>query len=163
MREDKRKSREPKGVYRVKNWSEYNAGLIARGSLTMWIDESAFTSGSEARAVKRGRPQVYSDAMIRAVLTLEHVYHLTLRASQGFVQSLRELAFADLPVPNYTTLSRRAQELQVTLPEMSSGEPVHLVVDSRGVKLYGEGEWKVRKHDYSKRRTWSKVHLGLDV
>jgi hypothetical protein len=88
---------------------------------------------------------------------------LTLRAAQGFLQSLRELAFADLPVPNYTTLSRRAQELQVTLPEMSNGEPVHLVVDSTGVKLYGEGEWKVRKHGYSKRRTWRKVHLGLDV
>jgi hypothetical protein len=88
---------------------------------------------------------------------------LTLRAAQGFVQSLRELAFSELPVPNYTTLSRRAQELQVTLPDMSSGNPVHLVVDSTGVKLYGEGEWKVRKHRYSKRRTWRKVHLGLDV
>ena len=66
-------------------------------------------------------------------------------------------------MPNYTTLSRRAQELQVTLPEMSSGDPIHLVVDSTGVKLYGEGEWKVRKHGYSKRRTWRKVHLGLDV
>jgi hypothetical protein len=151
MRKDKRKSRDPKGIYRVRNWSEYNAGLIARGSLTMWIDESAFKSGSEARAVKRGRPQVYSDAMIQAVLTLKHVYHLTLRASQGFVQSLRELAFADLPVPNYTTLSRRAQELQVTLPEMSSGDPTHLVVDTTGVKLYGEGEWK--KHSGYHRRS----------
>lgn len=101
--------------------------------------------------------------MIQAVLTLKHVDHLTLRASQGFVQSLRELAFADLPVPSYTMLSRRAQELQVTLPEMSSGDPIHPVVDSTGGKLYGEGEWKVRKHGYSKRRTWRKVHLGLDV
>ena len=78
MRKDKRKSREPKGIYRVRNWSEYNAGLIARGSLTMWIDESAFRSGSEAGPVKRGRPQVYSDAMVQAVLTLKHVYHLAL-------------------------------------------------------------------------------------
>lgn len=93
----------------------------------------------------------------------KHVYHLTLRAAQGFVQSLRDLAIADLPVLNYTTLSRRAQELQVTLPEMSSGDPIHLVVDSTGVNLYGEGEWRVRKHGYSKRRTWRKVHLGLDV
>ena len=163
MRKDDRNRQEPKGVYRVRNWSEYNRGLIARGSLIMWIRESTFTGGSEAKPVTRGRPQVYSGTLIQALLTLKHVYHLTLRAAQGFVQSPRDLAFADLPVPNYTTLSRRAQELQVTLPEMSSGEPVHLVVDSRGVKLYGEGEWKVRKHDYSKRRTWSKVHLGLDV
>lgn len=118
-----------------------------------------------------GRPQLYSDALIQALLTFKHVYHFTLRAAQGFVQSLRNLAFADLPVPNYdrrkspwdTTLSRRAQELQVTLPEMSSGEPVHPIVHSTGAKLYGEGEWKVRKHGYSKRRTRRKVHLGLDV
>ena len=94
---------------------------------------------------------------------LKQVYHLTLRAAQGFAQSLRELAFAELPVPNYTTLSRRAQDLRVALPVTSSGEPLHLVVDSTGVKLYGEGEWKVRKHGYSKRRTWRKVHLGLDA
>ena len=88
---------------------------------------------------------------------------MTLRAAQGFAQSLRELAFAELPVPNYTTLSRRAQDLKVALPVTPSGEPLHLVVDSTGVKLYGEGEWKVRKHGYSKRRTWRKVHLGLDA
>jgi len=66
-------------------------------------------------------------------------------------------------VPNYTTLSRRVQELKVRLPALRSGEPLHLVVDSTSVKLYGEGEWKVRKHGYSKRRTWRKVHLGLDA
>jgi Transposase DDE domain len=76
----------------------------------MWIDESAFMSGSEARSVKRGRPQVYSDALIQAMLTLKHVYHLTLRSAQGFVQSLRELAFVGLSVPNHTTLSRRAHD-----------------------------------------------------
>jgi len=163
MRKDKRNSGEPKGVCRVRNWSEYNAGLIARGSVTMWINESALTMVSEAEPVMRGRPHVYSDALIQALLTLKQVYHLTLRAAQGFAQSLRELAFAELPVPNYTTLSRRAQDLKVALPVTPSGEPLHLVVDSTGVKLYGEGEWKVRKHGYSKRRTWRKVHLGLDA
>jgi hypothetical protein len=88
---------------------------------------------------------------------------LTLRATRGFAQSLGELAFAELPAPNCTTLSRRAQDLRVALPVTSSGEPLHLVVDSTGVKLYGEGEWKVRKHGYSKRRIGRKVHLGLDV
>ena len=129
----------------------------------MWINESALAMVSEAEPVMRGRPHVYSDALIQALLMLKQVYHLTLRAAQGFAQSLRELAFAELPVPNYTTLSRRAQDLRVALPVTSSGEPLHLVVDSTGVKLYGEGEWKVRKHGYSKRRTWRKVHLGLDV
>lgn len=118
----------------------------------MWIDESALMRGSEARAVRRGRPSVLG-RNDQAVLTLKHVYHLMLRAAQGFVQSLSALAFAELRVPNYTTLSRHAQDLQVILPDMSSGEPVHLGVDSTGVKLYGVCEWKVRKHGYSKRRT----------
>jgi hypothetical protein len=76
---------------------------------------------------------------------------------------MNKLAFADLPVPNYTTLCRRARELDVVLPALRSSEPLHLVVDSTGLKMFGEGEWKVRKHGYSKRRTWRKVHLAMDV
>jgi len=160
MRKDEHKTREPKGKYRVRNWTQYNAGLIARGDVTMWIEQRKTT---ETRLPKRGRPYAYSDAVIQMLLGLKQVYRLPLRALQGFAHSLRELAFADLPVPNYTTLSRRAQDLKVRLPALRSGEPLHLVVDSTGVKLYGEGEWKVRKHGYSKRRTWRKVHLGLDA
>src|SRR5260370_40595121 len=96
------------------------------------------------------------------LLGLKQVYRLPLRALQGFAQSLRELAFADLPVPNYTTLSRRAQDLRVALPVTSSGEPLQLVGDSTGVKLYGDGEWKVRRHGYSKRRAWRTGPLGRD-
>lgn len=162
MRKDERKTLEPKGKYRVRNWKQYNAGLIARGDVTMWIDQSALKT-TEVQLSKRGRPYTYSDAAIQMLLGLKQVYRLTLRALQGFVRSLRELAFADLPTPNYTTLSRRAQELKVRLPALRNGEALHLVVDSTGVKLYGEGEWKVRKHGYSKRRTWRKVHLGLDA
>ncbi len=82
---------------------------------------------------------------------------------QGFAGSLRKLAFPDLPVPNYTTLSRRAQNLKIVLPSSRPDEPLHLVIDSTGLKLYGEGEWKVRKHGWSKRRTWPKVHLAMDA
>ncbi|CAM2178647.1 hypothetical protein BO443_30034 [Burkholderia orbicola] len=102
---------------------------------------------------------MYSDALIQALLGLKTVFHLPLRALQGFAQSLRDLAFADLPVPNYTTVCRRVQTLQVKLPVIHSGEPLHLVVDSTGVKAFGEGEWKVHQHGYSKRRIWRKVHL----
>jgi Transposase DDE domain len=163
MRKDERETSEPKGVYRLRNWSEYNAGLIARGNVTMWIDESVLTNAVESGARKRGRPCIYADAVIQMLLGLKQVFRLPLRALQGFAQSLRELAFADLPVPNYSTLSRRAQTLTVLLPTLRSGEPLHLVVDSTGLKLYGEGEWKVRKHGYSKRRTWRKVHLAMDA
>ncbi len=128
----------------------------------MWIDETALASMPDAEPT-RGRPRLYSDALIQALLGLKTVFRLLLRALQGFAQSLRDLAFATLPVPNYTTLRRRAQTLAVQLPIICDGEPIHLVVDSTGVKVYGEGKWKVRQHGYSKRRTWRKVHLALDT
>ncbi|WP_069352788.1 IS5 family transposase [Burkholderia cenocepacia] len=162
MRRDKDKTSGPKARYRVKNWPAYIAGLINRGNVTMWIDEAALANTPGAQPT-RGRPRLYSDALIQALLGIKTVFRLPLRALQGFAQSLRELAFATLTVPNYTTLSRRAQTLEVQLPIAGDGEPIHLVVDSTGVKVYGEGEWKVRQHGYSKRRTWRKVHLGLDA
>ncbi|MGF6962519.1 IS5 family transposase [Paraburkholderia youngii] len=163
MRKDERKASEPKVVYRVRNWREYNTGLIARGDVTMWIDQSILTHGSEAGPTRRGRPPVYSDGAIQMLLSLKQVFHLPLRALQGFAQSLRKLAFPSLPVPNYTTLSRRAQTLKVALPARRPHESLHLVIDSTGLKVYGEGEWKVRKHGWSKRRTWRKVHLAMDA
>lgn len=163
MRKDKNKTSEPKARYRVRNWSTYNAGLINRGNVSMWIDQSELTRTPEHVPHRRGRPCVYADPTIQMLLTLKQVFRLPLRALQGFAQSQRDLAFAGLPVPNYTTVCRRAQTLQVQLPVIRSAEPLHLVVDSTGVKVYGEGEWKVRQHGYSKRRTWRKVHLALDA
>lgn len=128
----------------------------------MWIDQSLFEP-SDTGVSRRGRPCVYPDAVIQMLLGLKQVFHLPLRALQGFAMSLRRLAFAELPVPNYTTLSRRAQDLEVVLPAARPGEALHLVVDSTGLKVFGEGEWKVRKHGYSKRRTWRKVHLAMDA
>ena len=160
MRKDKSGTQEPK--YRVRNWAAYNAGLINRGNVTMWIDDNTLANMPDTEPT-RGRPRQYSDALIQALLGLKAVFHLPLRALQGFAQSLRDLAFAELPVPNYSTICRRVQTLQVKLPVIHSGEPLHLVVDSTGAKVYGEGEWKVRQHGYSKRRTWRKVHLALDA
>lgn len=129
----------------------------------MWVEESLLVPPTKAQSSRRGRPLVYTDALIQGLLGLKQVFQLPLRALQGFAQSLRALGFATLPVPNYTTLSRRAQNLNVVLPALRTGEPLHLVIDSTGLKLYGEGEWKVRKHGWSKRRTWRKVHLALDT
>lgn len=128
----------------------------------MWIDESLLAAPL-ADVSRRGRPCLYCDALIQGLLALKQVFRLTLRALQGFTQSLARLAFADLAVPNYTTLCRRAQSLDVALPLPPAGQPLHLVVDSTGLKLYGEGEWKVRKHGWAKRRTWRKVHLAMDA
>ncbi|MHA6907983.1 IS5 family transposase [Ralstonia pseudosolanacearum] len=161
-RDTTEKHAEPKAKYRVKYWAQYSAGLIARGDVTMWIDESMCTAPA-AQTPKRGHPLVYSDALIQGLLGFKQVFRLPLRALQGFAGSLRKLAFPDLPIPHYATLSRRAQGLEIVLPAWRSGEPVHLVIDSTGLKLYGEGEWKVRKHGWSKRRTWRKVHLAMDA
>ena len=163
MRKDNRLPTQPKGVYRVKNWPEYNAGLIQRGDVSIWMDEKMFASAPETSS-QRGRPEAYCDGVIQMLLTLKSVYRLPLRALQGFAMSLRRLALPALPVPNYSTLSRRAKALRVSLPVLrNAGEAVPLLVDSTGLKLFGEGEWKVRKHGYAKRRSWRKVHLGMDA
>lgn len=114
MRKDKHLPSQPKGVYRVKNWPEYNAGLIERGNVSIWMDEEMFAPMAGA-SVQRGRPQAYCDAVIQMLLALKSVYRLPLRALQGFAMSLRRLALPALPVPNYSTLSRRAKALRVSL------------------------------------------------
>lgn len=158
MRKDNRLPIRPEGLYRIKNWPEYNAGLIQRGDVSIWMDEKMFVS-APVTSSQRGRAQTYCDGAMQMLLALKSVYRLPLRALQGFAQSLRRLAMPSLPVPNYSTLSRRAKALQVTLPALRNvGEAVHLLVDSTGLKLFGEGEWKVRKHRYAKRRSWRKVH-----
>ena len=116
---------------------------------------------SSGASPARGQSVRYSDTAIECVLTLRSVYHLPLRATEGFARSIFELMGLDLDVPDYTTLCRRAKSLQITLPKKAEG-PLHLVIDSTGLKVYGEGEWKVRQHGYSKRRTWVKLHLAID-
>ncbi|KAF1018089.1 MAG: IS5 family transposase ISBam3 [Burkholderia gladioli] len=137
--------------------------MINRRNVTIWIDEAVLARIHDAIST-RGRPCLYGgDALIQALLGVKSVYRRTLRALQSFTQSLRDLAFPSLPVQNYTTLCRRAKTLHVELPILLDNEPIHLVVDSIGLKVYGEGEWKVRQHGYSKRRTWRKVHLALNA
>src|SRR6266849_2751509 len=151
-----------KTQYRIRNWREYNTALINRGSLTLWVDEEALTAWRYTGPAQRGAQYVYADAAIKCVLTLRAVYHLALRATEGLARSLLALLEAALPVPSYSTLSRRAAEAEVALGALPRSGPLHLVVDSSGFKVYGEGEWKVRLHGWSKRRTWRKLHLGVD-
>jgi len=149
--------------YRVRNWKEYNQALIRRGSLTVWIEEATLHAWCQnMRDGLVGAPTTYSDLAIQALLTLKAVFSLPLRQTQGFAQSVLQLMAADLPIPNYSTLSRRAEGLAVALPRRMKDEPLHVVIDSTGLKIYGEGEWKTRQHGVSKRRTWRKMHLGVD-
>ena len=151
-----------KTQYRIRNWSTYNAALIARGSLTLWVDEEALQAWRYTGPTQGGAQYVYAEAAIKCVLTLRVVYHLALRATEGLACSLFGLLATALPVPSSSTLSRRAAEVEVALGALPRSGPLHLVIDSSGFKVYGEGEWKVRQHGWSKRRTWRKLHLGVD-
>jgi hypothetical protein len=152
----------PTKRYRTRNWREYDRGLIARGDLTIWLSPDLDWNAPEGGA-RRGRPMVFSDAAIQCALTLKVIFGLPLRAAQGLVASLLRLAGLDWPVPHYSTLSRRQKDLTVVIPCRSRSEPLHLVVDSTGLKVLGEGEWKVKRHGADRRRVWRKVHLAVDA
>jgi hypothetical protein len=128
----------------------------------VWISPELAWHPAERRG-KRGRPPVFSDAAIQAVLTLKVLYQLPLRAAQRMAGSLIRLAGLDWLVPHYSTLSRRQKNLTVAIPYRPRGGPLHLVIDSTGLKVLGEGEWKVRRHGADKRRVWRKVHLVIDA
>jgi hypothetical protein len=154
--------KQKKTQYRVRNWGQYNAALVARGSLTLWVDEEALAAWQYTGPKQRGAQYVYAEAAIQCVLTLRAVYHVALRAAQGLAESVFTLLQVSLPVPTYSTLSRRGARSEIELSRLPSSGPVHLVLDSSGFKVYGEGEWKVRQHGWSKRRTWRKLHLAVD-
>jgi hypothetical protein len=127
--------------YRIRNWRAYNRALINRGRLTVWFDEQAVAAWRNTKpAVGPGAPRVYTDLAIDCALVFKTVYHLSLRAAQGFLSSVMELMKLTLPVPDYSTVSRRQGALQVRLPVELGSSPRHIVVDSTGLKVYGAGE-----------------------
>ena len=153
-------SRPTPPTYKTRNWPAYNKALKHRGSLTIWFDPTM--SWEAAPTGKRGRQPVYSDAAIQACLTMKVLFGLPLRQTTGFVESLLQLAGVDWAVPDFSTLSRRQRTLKVNIPYRGSGGLLHLLVDSTGIKVEGEGEWNARKHGGAKRRVWRKVHIGID-
>ena len=149
-------------VYRVRNWAAYEAGLKQRGSLTFWITPQALRGWYHQGPTQRGRQNTFSDLAIQTALLLHLVYALPLRQTEGFLKSILALMGVDLRVPDHTTLCRRQGDLNMDLPVQSHHARIHLVVDSTGLKGYGEGEWKVRQHGFCKRRTWRKLHIGVN-
>lgn len=149
--------------YRVRNWSEYNAGLKQRGSLTFWLDEAAIKAWlNEEKTGKRGASNTYNDIAIETVAMIRSIYSLGGRQAVGFVESVFALMNVTLAVPDHSTLSRRLSKLDIELPVFKAGAR-HVVIDATGIKIYGEGEWKTRQHGTSKRRTWRKLHLAVDA
>jgi hypothetical protein len=150
--------------YRVTNWPEYDRALVRRGRLTIWFDEEFLREHwRPAPTGRRGAPFQYSDIAIQTLLTLKAVFDLPYRMVEGLAGSIVELMGLTLSIPDHTLLSLRAQTLTVQIPRRQRAGPMHGVVDSTGLKIYGEGEWKVRRHGAGKRRTWRKVHLAFDA
>jgi hypothetical protein len=156
-------SSKKKDIYRVKNWARYNQALVQRGSLTVWLEQDSIDHWHYTGPLQRGAQFHYSDLAIETALTFRTLYNLPLRQTQGFVDSLLSLMGLALSSPDYSTLSRRQAHLTVDLPVKPVGQPIHLVVDSTGLKVYGESEWKVRQHGWTQRRTWRELHLGINA
>jgi hypothetical protein len=154
----------PKQKHKVTNWREYDASLRQRGSLTVWFSAEAIEGWRAAPRTTRGGQPWYSPLAILTALTLRAVFRLALRQTEGLIGSILHLLGLDLAVPDHSTLSRRAETLEVPRPASGPrGEPVHLLVDSTGLKLCGAGEWLAEKHGTSKRRSWRKLHIGMDA
>ncbi len=152
-----------KSSYRIKNWSSYNASLKQRGRITLYMSQEAIQGWHGQKNGKRGGQYVYSDIAIETVLLLKSVYRLAYRQTQGLLEDLFAHLGLGLEVPSYTQVCRRAKTLEVPLYKIPAKGGTDLVIDSTGIKVYGEGEWKVRKHGQGKRRTWLKLHLGIDA
>lgn len=155
----------PKQKHRVTNWAEYNEGLRQRGDLTVWVSEEALSLWSAPRRTTRGGQPHYSDLAIELCLTLGLIFKQPLRQTQGLMRSIARLLCVEIVVPDFSTLSRRGNGLTLRAkPGVDNKTAIHLVVDSTGLKIFGEGDWVEEKHKTKrKRRSWRKLHLGLDL
>ena len=151
-----------KTKYRVKNWASYDRALVRRGDITIWLSPAAIAAWEPDRAGTRGAQRKYSDLAIESALTLRLLFHLPLRQAEGFLTALFVLMGLDLRVPDHTTLSRRGRHLDLTLRRVPKRAGLHLIIDSSGLSIVGDGEWATAKHGRRGRRGWKKLHLGVD-
>jgi hypothetical protein len=160
---ESRRHKIPKARYRVTNWPEYDAALIRRGSVTVWFSDDAVAAWHAPATGERGAPPIYSPIAIETGLALRLVFHQPLRQTEGMLRSIAAVLGVDIAIPDHTTLSRRSGGLTILPNRVARDEPLHLLVDSTGLKIYGEGEWLDQKHGIRSRRRWRKLHLGLDA
>src|SRR3954452_19923777 len=158
-----RRHRIPRARYLVTNWPAYEAGLRGRGDLTLWLDEAAVAGWAGPKRRTPGGQPIYSDLAIELVLSLRLVFHLALRQAEAFAASILRLLGLDLSVPDHSTLSRRGRGFGGRCPRvLPSPGPIHLVLDSTGLELFGQGEWNAAKHGRT-RRNWRKLHLAVNA
>ena len=151
-----------KTKYRVSNWPEYERALVQRGDITLWLSAGATDAWTPSPSGRRGAARKFSDLAIETALTLRLVFGLPLRQAEGFLRSVLSVMRVDLEAPDHTTLSRRSQDLAIACHRIPSRGAIHLVVDSTGLSIVGEGEWAAAKHGGRGTRGWKKLHLGVD-
>jgi IS5 family transposase len=151
-----------KTKYRVSNWAEYDRALVERGNITLWISDDAIASWKPAQTGRRGGQRKFSDHAIETTLTLRLIFRLPLRQAEGFLRSVLSLMSIDHETPDHTTLSRRSQHLDIQLARVPTEKSIHLIVDSTGLSIVGEGEWAAAKYGRRGKRAWKKLHLGVD-
>ena len=158
-----RRGKFPNAKYTVTNWSEYNEALRRRGDVTIWLEAGAADKWRAPKRKGRGGQPTYSDFAIEACLTLGLIFHQPLRQTQGFVRALLKLIDLDVPVPDFSTLSRRSIGLSVVEDRPQSTDPITLIVDSTGLKIHRGSGWQEEKHGTGKsRKSWRKLHIGYD-
>ena len=148
---------------KIINWNEYNEALVRRGQFTLWISDDVIEHWlHENKGNKVGRPFTYSNLAVETLLTIREFFRTTYRATEGFGRALANLIQADVAIPDFTSLAKRAAKLGIDIDVTQYKGKIDVVVDSTGLKVYGEGEWKVKKHGWAKHRTWRKLHLMID-
>ena len=150
----------PKMAFKVQNWPAYEAGLRRRGSLTLWIEDAALDCWQTFGPSGQAR---FKDAAIQTSLMLRRAFKLALRQTEGLMTSVLTLLGLTLSAPDHTTVSRRAVALPVIQPAHVPPGPLHVLIDSTGLQVYGAGQWLEAKHGAKSRRTWRKLHLAVDA
>jgi hypothetical protein len=157
-------ARKSKSAYRVTNWKKYNESLVSRGDITLWFEEDVIAAWEHAnQEVKVGRPFTYSDTAIECLLALRELFQLPYRQTEGLGRALVKLMGAEVAIPDFTSLAKRAAQLNVSLELPPTAGPVDVVVDSTGLKVFGAGEWRSEAYRQPKRRTWRKLHLSINA
>ncbi len=151
-----------KTKYRVGNWPAYEQALVRQGDITLWLSADAIAAWKPTPSGRRGGQRKFSDHAVETALTQRLVFGLPLRQAEGFLRSELSLMNVDRDAPDHTTLSRRSQHLDVRFHLVPVDEPLHLIVDSTGLSIVGEGEWAAVKHGGRGTRGWKKLHLGVD-
>jgi len=154
---------EARSTYKIRNWAKYDKALVNRGDITFWFSDEILEQWKHENLEQRqGHPFVFSDLAIETLLTIRALFRLPYRHTEGFARWAFKVMNLDLTIPGYTALCKRAATLGIQIRVLPKKGKIDIVVDSTGLKVFGEGEWKMRTHGKSKRRTWRKLHLAVD-